>query len=137
MSEYASSSASSPASTVSEETTRKMSDVVADMDTEQLIDYLQRRDLKLTKPHFEKLRKEEIAGSDFIEMNKDTFQSIGFALGPAMRLAKFVESLDNKLRTYSSYKTLGDLKLILQKNKVNGENTTTIKQFKPGLSSEL
>ncbi|PKK66659.1 hypothetical protein RhiirC2_753062, partial [Rhizophagus irregularis] len=35
---------------------------------------------------------------------------IGFALGPATVLAEFIEGLSQKLRNYSSFKTLDDLK---------------------------
>jgi len=46
-------------------------------------------------------------------------------LGPAKRLADFIDELhEQKLRTYSSYKTLDDLKDMLRKNKVNGEDIT-------------
>src|SRR5947209_704213 len=100
----------SPISITEEESTRTMADAVKDLDTEELIEYLRRRDLKLKESHFKILRKEEIAGSDFLDLTEDKFRSIGFALGPATRLAKFVEDLGQKLRTYSSYKTLDDLK---------------------------
>ncbi|GBC13413.2 hypothetical protein GLOIN_2v1511347 [Rhizophagus irregularis DAOM 181602=DAOM 197198] len=58
-------------------------------------------------------------------------RSIGFALGPATRLTKFIEGLSQKLRNYSSLKTLDDLKEMLRRNKVNGEDITKIKQFTP------
>ena len=60
-----------------------MSDVVKDFNTEELIDYLGRKDLKLKESHFKILRKEEIAGSDFLELTEEKFRSIGFALGPS------------------------------------------------------
>ena len=114
-----------PHSITEEESTRTMSDVVKELDTEELIDYLQRRDLKLKDGHFKILRKEEISGRDFLKTTKDEFRSIGFALGPAKRLADFIDELhEQKLRTYSSYKTLDDLKDMLRKNKVNGEDIT-------------
>jgi hypothetical protein len=109
-----------------------MSDVVKDFDTEGLIEYLGRKDLKLKETHFKILRKEEIAGSDFLELTEEKFHSIGFALGPATRLTKFIEGLSQKLRNYSSLKTLDDLKEMLRRNKVNGEDITNIKQFTPG-----
>ncbi|CAB4388097.1 unnamed protein product [Rhizophagus irregularis] len=48
--------------------------------------------------------------------------------GPATRPMKYIEGLSQKLRNYSSYKTLDDLKAMLRKNKVN---ITNIKQFSP------
>ncbi|CAG8784854.1 28209_t:CDS:2, partial [Dentiscutata erythropus] len=125
------SSPASPASITEEISTRTMSDVVKDFDTEELIEYLKKKDLKLNETHFKILRKEEIAGSDFLNTTKEEFQSYGMKAGPAKRLAEFIESLGQKLRNYSSYKTLDDLKEMLRKNKVNGEDITSIKQFAP------
>jgi hypothetical protein len=126
------SSPASPASITEEISTRTMSDVVKDFNTEELIEYLGRKDLKLKESHFKTLRNEEIAGSDFLELTEEKFRSIGFALGPATRLTKFIEGLSQKLRNYSSLKTLDDLKEMLRRNKVNGEDITNIKQFIPG-----
>ena len=109
-----------------------MSDVVKDFNTEELIEYLKKKNLKLEKSHFKILRKEEIAGSDFLNTSKEEFQSYGMKAGPAKRLAEFIESLGQKLRNYSSLKTLDDLKEMLRRNKVNGEDITSIKQFTPG-----
>jgi len=109
-----------------------MADVVKDFDTEELIEYLRKKNLKLKESHFKIFRKEEITGSAFLDMIKEEFRDIGFALGPAKILAKFIEDLRQKLRSYSSYKTLDDLKEMLRKNKVNGEDITKIKQFTPG-----
>jgi len=60
------SSPSSPSSITEEIFTRTMSDVVKDFDTEELIDYLGRKDLKLDEDDIKILRKEKIAGSDFL-----------------------------------------------------------------------
>jgi hypothetical protein len=126
------SSPASPASITEEISTRTMSDVVKDFDTEGLIDYLGRKDLKLKETHFKILRKEEITGLAFLKLTKEDFRSIGFALGPTTRLTEFIEGLSQKLRNYSSLKTLDNLKEMLRKNKVNGEDITNIKQFIPG-----
>ena len=67
-----SSQASSPALPVSimeEISTRTMSDVIKDFNTEELIEYLGRKDLKLKESHFKILRKEEITGLAFLEKN--------------------------------------------------------------------
>jgi len=106
-----------------------MSDVIKDFNTEELIDYLGRKDLKLDEDDIKILRKEKIAGSDFLELTKEKLRSIGFALGPATRLTKFIEGLSQKLRNYFSLKTLDDLKKMLRRNKVNGKDITNIKQF--------
>ena len=65
------------------------------------------------------LRKEKIAGSDFLKLTKEDFRSISFALGLTTRLTEFIEGLSQKLRNYSSLKTLDDLKEMLCRNKVN------------------
>ncbi|GBC16263.2 hypothetical protein GLOIN_2v1778295 [Rhizophagus irregularis DAOM 181602=DAOM 197198] len=99
----------SPASITEEISSRTMSDVVKDFNTEELIDYLERKDLKLDEDDIKILRKEKIS--------------------------EFIESLSQKLRNYSSLKTLDDLKKMLRRNKVNGEDITSIKQFTPGAQS--
>src|SRR5204862_4788663 len=104
-----SSQASSPASPTSiteEISTRTMSDVVKDFNTEELIDYLGRKNLKLDKDDIKILRKEKISGLSFLELTEEKFRSIGLALGPATTLAKFIEGLSQKLRNYFSLKTL-------------------------------
>jgi len=85
--------------------------------------------LKLDEDDIKILRKEEITGLAFLELTEEKFRSIGFTLGPATTLAKFIEGLSQKLRNYSSLKTLDDLKEMLRRNKVNGEDITSIKQF--------
>src|SRR6185312_16272926 len=103
MSSPSASPPSSPASTSStsteERSTRTMADVVKDFDTEELIEYLRKKNLKLKESHFKIFRKEEITGSAFLDMTKDEFRSIGLALGPAKALVKFIEALGQKLRS--------------------------------------
>ena len=64
------SSPASPASITEEISTRTMSDVVKDFNTEELIDYLERKDLKLKESHFKILRKEKIADLAFLKLTK-------------------------------------------------------------------
>ena len=123
---------SSPSSITEEISSQTMSDVIKDFNTEKLIDYLGRKNLKLDKDDIKILRKEKISGLAFLELTEEKFRSIGLALGPATTLAKFIEGLSQKLRNYSSLKTLDDLKEMLRRNGVNGEDITNIKQFNPG-----
>ncbi|GET03403.1 hypothetical protein GLOIN_2v1511347 [Rhizophagus clarus] len=125
------SSPASPASITEEISTRTMSDVVKDFNTEELIDYLGRKDLKLKESHFKILRKEEITGRSFLKLTEEKLERYGMKGGPATVLVEFIESLGQKLRNYSSLKTLDDLKEMLRRNKVNGEDITNIKQFTP------
>ncbi|PKY49624.1 hypothetical protein RhiirA4_545404 [Rhizophagus irregularis] len=69
-----------------------MLDVAKGFNTEKLIEYLGRKDLKL---------------------DEDDIKILCLALGPAKTLTKFIEGLGQKLRHYSSYKTLDDLKEML------------------------
>src|SRR5581483_4853197 len=75
------SSPTSPASIMEEISTRTMSDVVKDFNTEELIEYLGRKNLKLDKDDIKILRKEKIASFDFLKLTKENFRSIGFVLG--------------------------------------------------------
>ena len=90
-----------------------------------------RKGLKLNEDDIKILRKEKFAGLalDFLNTIKEEFY--GMKASPAKRLAEFIESLSQKLRNYSSLKTLDDLKEMLRKNKVNWEDITIIKQFTP------
>ncbi len=106
--------------------TRTMSNVIKDFNTEELIDYLGRKNLKLDKDDIKILRKEKISGLAFLKLTKEDFRSIGFALGPATVLAEFIEGLGQKIRNYSLLKTLDDLKEML-------EDITNIKQFTPDM----
>jgi len=84
----------SPSSVSSdEEPVHEMANVVKKYGTEELIEYLRSKDLKLTESHFEILRKEEITGLDFLEQTKENFQSYGLKGGPATRLANFITDL--------------------------------------------
>ncbi|GBC10734.1 hypothetical protein RclHR1_09860011 [Rhizophagus clarus] len=80
------SSPASPASITEEISTKTMSDVVKDFDTEELIEYLKKKDLKLKEPHFKILRKEEIAGLDFLKLTEEKLERYGMKGGPATRL---------------------------------------------------
>jgi len=118
MSSYGS-SPSSPVSTSSilteERSTRTMADVIRKYKTEHLIDYLRRQeDLDLNDSHSNILRKEKIFGCDFLETTKEEFRSYGLKGAQAKRLADFAEEIqEQKIRSFSSYKTLEELKDVL------------------------
>ncbi|SRR6266540_1267524 len=106
-----------------------MSDVVKNFNIKELIDYLGRKDLKLDQDDIKILRKEKIAGCSFLKLTEEKLEHYGIKEGPATVLVKFIKSLSQKLRNYSSFKTFDDLKEMLRRNKVNGEDITNIKQF--------
>ncbi|PKC59263.1 hypothetical protein RhiirA1_493348 [Rhizophagus irregularis] len=54
-----------------------MSDVVKEFNTEELIDYLGRKNLKLDKDDIKILRKEKISDLAFLELTEEKFRSIG------------------------------------------------------------
>jgi len=107
--------------------------VVKDFNTNELINYLRRKDLKLDEDEIKILCKEKIVDPDFHNTTKEVFRSYDMKADPAKRLAEFIEGLSQKLQNYSSLKTLDDLKEILRRNKINGEDITNIKQFIPGI----
>ncbi len=109
--------------------TRIMLDIVKDFNTEKLIEYLRRRDLKFKKIYFKILCKEEIIDLIFFKLTKEDFCDIGFALSPVTVLAEFIKGLSQNLRNYSLLKILNDLKEMLYRNKINEKNITNIKQF--------
>ena len=138
MSSPSASPPSSPASTSSilmeERSTRTMADVVKDLDTEELINYLQRQNLKLDNDDFAIFRKEKITGPAFLKLSKQGLKDCGLKGGTVTVLVDFIDEIqEQKLRSFSSYKTLDELKDVLCKYKVNGEDITCIKQFNPGM----
>ena len=122
----------SPALITEEISTRIMSDVIKDFNTKELIDYLKRKDLKFNENDIKILRKEKIAGRFFLKLTEEKLECYDIKGGLAIVFIEFIESLSQKLQNYSSLKTLDNLKEMLRKNKVNGKDITSIKQFSPG-----
>ncbi|RHZ64246.1 hypothetical protein Glove_326g98 [Diversispora epigaea] len=60
-----------------------MADVIKDYNTDELIEYLRRKDLKLKELHFKIFRQEEITSLAFLETTKDEFRNYGIKGGPA------------------------------------------------------
>jgi len=50
-----------------------MSDVIKDFNTDELIDYLKRKDLKLNEDDIKILRKEKISSLAFFDITKEEF----------------------------------------------------------------
>ena len=128
MSEYASSSVSSPASTTSEEPViPTMADMIKKYGTEDLIEYLMKKELPFDDEDFEIFRREKITGFDFLETTKQDFRNYGFKGGPATRLVKFIAELkETKLRAFSSYV---NLKEVLERYNLNSEGIGSIPLF--------
>ena len=67
------SSPASPASITKEIFSRTMLNVVKDFNTDELIDYLRRKDLKLDENDIKILRKEKISDLAFLDTTKEEF----------------------------------------------------------------
>jgi len=62
--------------------------LVKNWNTETLIDFLKKQNLKLDDDNLKILCKEKINGLFFFDLNEEKFHSISFALKPATLLAK-------------------------------------------------
>lgn len=106
-----------------------MDSVIKELDTEGLIQFLKRKNLGLDEIIYEILRKEKISGSNFSNITQVDLRSAGLPLGPAKTLVEFIEKA--KTKSYSSYKTVKDLKDVLKEYGSIGTNVGDIPQFTP------
>ncbi|PKC54629.1 hypothetical protein RhiirA1_476941 [Rhizophagus irregularis] len=101
----------------------KCPDEIKKYKTHVLIKFLQKEeDLKLDDDYLEIIRKEKVNGRDFFKLTKE-------------KLAK--ECKERKKCSFSSYKTLKDLKEVLAKYGIDGNGIGAIRQFPPSESSQL
>jgi hypothetical protein len=126
-----------PASTstnVARNETVSLADEIKKYKTKELIDFLRKEvDLELSEKVFEILEKQEVNGRDFFKITEEKLEKWGMSGGPATRLVDFAkECKEKKLRAFSSYKTKTDLKKILGKYKVGGNDIKKIPPFVPG-----
>ncbi|RIB17462.1 hypothetical protein C2G38_2037723 [Gigaspora rosea] len=114
-----------------------MSSVFVDnWDTEALITFLREQELKgLDEEDFNVLRKANITGQSFLKMGEVEFIKAGVAFGPAIILAKEVESFKTK-RSFSPYRTMEDLREVLELYKINGESIVDIQPVIHKLESD-
>ncbi len=77
--------------------TRTMLDVIKDFDTEELIDYLERKDLKLDEDDIKILRKEKISDCFFLKLTEEKLERYSMKGGPTTILIEFIKSLSQKL----------------------------------------
>ncbi len=123
------SSSALPILIIEEISTRMISDIVKNFNMKKLIKYLKKKNLKFNDNNIKILYKKKISDLVFLELTEKKFKRYSMKGGPITVLVKFIESFSQKLCNYFSYKTLNDLKKILYKNKVNGNDITNIKQF--------
>jgi len=90
----------------------EMVTVVKELNTEEFIRFLKRKNLGLEETDYEILRNERISGLAFsTKITVNEFQNIGLPLGPAKILADLSETVKTqKMKSYSSYKTTNDLR---------------------------
>ena len=70
--------------------------------TEQLIDFLQTKNLYLNNTDYKKIRDERVAGSDFLQLTRKILRAepYRFPDGPANRIIKLVDSLNRQSKFY-------------------------------------
>ncbi len=68
--------------------------MVKDFNTEELIEYLKKKNLKLEESHFKILCKKEISDLVFLDTIKEEFRSYSLKTDSATTLAKFIKGLD-------------------------------------------
>src|SRR5437763_12194025 len=103
--------------------------LVENWDTETLIDFLKEQNLKLDDDDLGILRKKKITGQDFLDMTKEDFKECGLEMGPAMRLAKEVQTLKEKpKRAFSSYLSLSE---VLAEYGLDSDGIDSIPLFEP------
>ncbi|CAG8461612.1 25911_t:CDS:2 [Gigaspora margarita] len=109
-----------------------LAEIVKNLNTEKLIEFLRGENLQLTDAHYEILRQKEISGCTFLKTIKDEFRDLGLKFEPATILVEFAKEVKNKkLRAFSSSRTLKDFKKVLAKYGIDSNNITSIPQFQP------
>ena len=108
-------------------------EVVRKYNKDELIDLLRGEiELLLDEDNLRIIEKEKITGRDFLNITKEKLRSYGMAGGPSSRFADFAKELGKrKLRAYSSYRSMKDLKEVLGKYGVNSNDIQMIPQFMP------
>jgi len=126
-------STSTSVTTTEEKNAPTLAEVVRKYKTKELIDFLRKEDdLELVQEDYDIIEKERITGRAFLKITEEKLRSYGMPGGPASDLADFAKELGKrKLKSFSSYKTLKDLKGVLSKYGVQDGRITDIPQFTP------
>ncbi|PKK64658.1 hypothetical protein RhiirC2_756372 [Rhizophagus irregularis] len=84
--------------------------LVENWDTEALIDFLKEQTSSSTTMTWEYFATKRLLAKTFLDMTEEKFRSYGLKGGPAMRLAKEVQTLKEKpKRAFSSYLSLSEV----------------------------
>ncbi|GBB93026.1 hypothetical protein RclHR1_00210022 [Rhizophagus clarus] len=89
---------------------------VENWDTETLIAFLRRQNLKLDDDDFEILRREKITGFEFTNMTKEEFERCGLKIGPSRRLVEVAEIFRSKSKCSLTFRSL---KKVLEEYNIN------------------
>ncbi|RHZ77399.1 hypothetical protein Glove_180g51 [Diversispora epigaea] len=115
-----------------------MASIVQKLKSKELITFLQKEDhsyLDLSEKAIGILRSEEINGRDFLKITEEKLRSYGMPGGPATRLADFAKGLNKqKLKSFSSCKSLGEVKEVFNKFGYDEADINSILPFKPEIS---
>ncbi|GET55064.1 hypothetical protein GLOIN_2v1476258 [Rhizophagus irregularis DAOM 181602=DAOM 197198] len=88
--------------------------------------------IQIKEEYFDILRDQEITGSTFFKITEETYRSYGLKGGPAKIFVEFAKDfMEKKKRPFSSYKTLTDLKSVLNKFNIYGSSLSAVSQFTP------
>ncbi|PKC55405.1 hypothetical protein RhiirA1_402921 [Rhizophagus irregularis] len=88
--------------------------------------------IQIKEEYFDILRDQEITGSTFFKITEETYRSYGLKGGPAKIFVEFAKDfMEKKKRPFSSYKTLTDLKSVLNKFNIYGSSLSAVPQFTP------
>uniref|UniRef100_U9SQ05 Uncharacterized protein n=1 Tax=Rhizophagus irregularis (strain DAOM 181602 / DAOM 197198 / MUCL 43194) TaxID=747089 RepID=U9SQ05_RHIID len=88
--------------------------------------------IQIKEEYFDILRDQEITGSTFFKITEETYRSYGLKGEPAKIFVEFAKDfMEKKKRPFSSYKTLTDLKSVLNKFNIYGSSLSAVPQFTP------
>ncbi|RGB22680.1 hypothetical protein C1646_43476 [Rhizophagus diaphanus] len=82
---------------------------VENWNTDTLIAFLRKQDLKFDNDDFEILRREKITGFDFTNMTKEEFEHCGLKIGPSRRLVEIAEAFKSRSKYSFSYHSLKEV----------------------------
>jgi hypothetical protein len=77
-------------------------EVINEYNTEQLINFLQEKNLNLTKDDFAIFYKQKVSGRAFLYLTEQKLLNFpyNFLGGPALEIANLIEQLNNQSRFY-------------------------------------
>ena len=68
-------------------------DLVKEWDTEQLIDFMRKQNLKLKEKNFTILQEQEVTGLAFLELSQEALERWKMPGGPATTIAKLAKDI--------------------------------------------